>query len=100
MLTYVVLRLTQHRALKEETIERRVPHPKLGRGGKLAAIGIAAIGVVLVTASALDKQLGLPTFVCGVVTPAIVLLLSRQSPMPGAEATCPGACCRWSAGCS
>ena len=35
LLTYVVLRLTQHRALKEETIARRVPHPKLGRGGKL-----------------------------------------------------------------
>ncbi len=37
---------------------------------------------MLVTASALDKQLGLPTFICGVVTAAIVLLLSRQSPLP------------------
>jgi arsenical pump membrane protein len=82
LLTYVVLRLTQHRTLKEETIARSVPHPKLGRGGKLTAIGIVAIGVVLVTASALDKQLGLPTFVCGVATAAIVLLLSRQSPLP------------------
>ncbi|MCK1402544.1 arsenic transporter [Bradyrhizobium sp. 4] len=82
LLTYVVLRLTQHRALKEETIARSVPHPKLGRGGKLTAIGIVAIGIVLVTASALDKQLGLPTFVCGVATAAIVLLLSRQSPLP------------------
>src|SRR5262245_47864238 len=68
LITYVVLRLTQHRALKDETIERRVPHRKLSRGGKLTAIGIAAIGVVLVTASALDKQLGLPTFICGTVT--------------------------------
>jgi len=82
LLTYIVLRLTQHRALKEETIARRVPHPKLGRGGKLTAVGIVAIGVVLVTASALDKQLGLPTFICGGVTAAIVLLLSRQSPLP------------------
>ncbi|MEY9505818.1 hypothetical protein ABIE87_005376 [Bradyrhizobium diazoefficiens] len=29
LLTYVVLRLTQHRALKEETIARSVPHSKL-----------------------------------------------------------------------
>ena len=82
LLTYVVLRVTQHRALKEETIARSVPHPKLNRGGKLAALGIAMVGVVLITASALDKQLGLPTFVCGVVTAAAVLLLNRQSPLP------------------
>jgi arsenical pump membrane protein len=82
VLTYVVLRLTLHRVLKEETIERSVAHKKLSRGGKLTAIGIAAIGVVVVTASALDKQLGLPTFICGVVTTALVLLLSRQSPLP------------------
>ena len=44
VLTYVVLRITQHRALKQEVIERRVPHKVLSRGGKLTAIGIAAIG--------------------------------------------------------
>jgi arsenical pump membrane protein len=82
VVTYVVLRLTQRHALAEESIESRVPHPKLGRGGKLTAIGIAAIGVVLLTASALDVQLGLPTFICGLVTAAAVLALSRQSPWP------------------
>lgn len=81
-LTYVALRLALHRELKEEAIEKRVPHPKLGRGGRLTAYGIGAIGIVLIWASALDKQLGLPTFICGVVTAAIVLLLSRQSPLP------------------
>src|SRR5437773_11219413 len=35
VVTYAVLRLTQHRALKAENIERRVPHPKLSRGGRL-----------------------------------------------------------------
>ena len=82
VVTYVVLRLTQRHALAEESIESRVPHPKLGRGGKLTAIGIGAIGVVLLTASALDVQLGLPTFICGLVTAAAVLALSRQSPWP------------------
>lgn len=81
-LTYVALRLALHRELRDETIEKRVPRPKLGRGGRLTAYGIGAIGIVLIWASALDKQLGLPTFICGVVTAAIVLLLSRQSPLP------------------
>jgi arsenical pump membrane protein len=82
LLTFVVLRLTQHRALAAERIASSVPHRKLGHGGKLTAAGIVAIGIVLVTASALDTQLGLPTFVCGIVTATIVLLISRQSPLP------------------
>jgi len=82
VVTYVVLWLTQRRALKEESIEASVPKPALSRGGKLTAVGIAAIGVVLITASALDVQLGLPTFICGLVTAGCVLALSRQSPLP------------------
>src|ERR1700757_686489 len=82
VVTYVVLRFTQRRALREENIEARVPTPHLSHGGKLAAIGICAIGVVLLTASALDVQLGLPTFVCGLITAAAVLSLSRQSAWP------------------
>jgi arsenical pump membrane protein len=82
VVTYVVLWITQRGALARETIESRVPTPHLGRGGKLAAGGIGAIGVVLLTASALDVQLGLPTFICGAVTAAAVLALSRQSPWP------------------
>lgn len=80
--TYVVLRLTQHRALKAENIERRVKHARLSRGGRLTACGIATIGIVLIGASALDVRLGLPTFICGVATTVAVLLLSRQSPWP------------------
>ena len=82
VVTYVVLRLTQRRALTEENLESRVPHPTLGHGGKLAAIGIAAIGAALVVASALDVALGLPTFICGVVATVAVLVLNRQSPWP------------------
>ncbi|MGA7807069.1 SLC13 family permease, partial [Bradyrhizobium sp.] len=76
VVTYVVLRLTQRRALRAETIERGVERPRLGRGGKLTACGIGAMAVVLLAASALDLQLGLPTFICGLVTAAAVLLLS------------------------
>ena len=80
--TYVVLRLALRRALNEEQLERDVKRPVLSHEGKLTAYGIAAIGIVLITASALDVQLGLPTFLCGVITAALVLLLSHQSPWP------------------
>jgi arsenical pump membrane protein len=80
--TYFVLRVALRRALKEEHLERKVPRPVLSHGGKLTAWGIAAIGVVLISASALDVQLGLPTFLCGAVTASLVLMLSRQSPLP------------------
>jgi arsenical pump membrane protein len=82
VVTYVVLRLAQRRALNEEKIETDVAKPKLGREGKLTACGIAAICVVLLGASALDIQLGLPTFICGVATAVVVLIASRQSPWP------------------
>jgi arsenical pump membrane protein len=82
VVTYVVLRLTQRRALIEEKIEINVPKPRLSRQGKLTAIGIGVIGMVLLSASALDVPLGLPTFVCGAVTAIAVLLASRQSPWP------------------
>lgn len=82
VITYVVLRLTQHRALKAENIERRVPQPKLSQGGRLTAYGIAATAILLLGASALHVQLGLPTFVFGVLTAGVVLMLSRHSPWP------------------
>jgi len=82
VVTYIVLRLTQHRTLNEEKIEIQVPKPELSREGKFTAIGIGAIGIVLLFASALDVQLGLPTFICGAVTAAAVLPVSRQSPWP------------------
>jgi arsenical pump membrane protein len=83
IVTYVALRLTQRRALNEERIASRVlVPPVLGHGGKLTAIGIGAMAIVLIAASALDLQLGLPTFICGLVTAAAVLTLGRQSPWP------------------
>jgi arsenical pump membrane protein len=79
--TYVVLRLTQRRALdaKVATINGA---PALTLGGKLAAIGIALTVVVLLSASALDRPLGLPTFCAGASLTAIVLVIARQSPLP------------------
>jgi arsenical pump membrane protein len=80
--TYAVLRFALRKDLGEEHLERNVPRPKLSHEGRLTAIGIAAIGVVLIGASAMDVQLGLPTFLCGAITTTLVLILSRQSPLP------------------
>jgi arsenical pump membrane protein len=81
-MTYLALRLSQRAALRRERIAQAAPRPRLGRGGRLTAGGIAAVAIVLLACSALDVRLGLPTFICGAVTTAIVLALSRQSPWP------------------
>jgi arsenical pump membrane protein len=79
--TYVVLRLTQRRAL-EAKITAITGAPPLTFGGKLAAVGIAVTGVVLLSASAFGRPLGLPTFCAGASLTAIVLVVARQSPLP------------------
>jgi arsenical pump membrane protein len=78
--TYVVLRLTQRRALSEETLAEDVEPPKLPRSGKLAGAGIALTAVALLVSSGLGLQLGLPTAICGVVTAIAVLILKRSGP--------------------
>lgn len=82
VLTYAALRLTQRRALNDEAMRTDIEKPHLSREGRFAALGIIAIALVLLTASALDMQLGLPTFICGVLTATAVLIASRQSPWP------------------
>jgi arsenical pump membrane protein len=79
--TYAALRWTQRRSLQAKVVDN-VERPQLSFGGRLAAAGIALTAVVLLTASALDLQLGLPTFIAGTVVTALVLLIGRQSPLP------------------
>jgi arsenical pump membrane protein len=79
--TYLALRLTQRRALEGDVAAIGAIAP-LTRGGKLTAIGILTTAVVLLTASALDRDLGLPTFIAGVGVTVLVLAIGRQSPWP------------------
>jgi arsenical pump membrane protein len=71
--TYVVLRWTQRDALTQQ-IATDIAMPVLTLGGKTAAAGIAATAVGLIGASALDFQLGLPTFIAGAATAVIVAI--------------------------
>ena len=79
--TYVALRLAQRRELQGQVDD--APHSEpLSPGGWLVAGGIVATAGVLLVASTLGWQLGLPTFISGVVVTVLVLLLSRQAPWP------------------
>jgi arsenical pump membrane protein len=82
VVTFIVLRVTQRHALRAAQVARIERVTPMGASGWLAALGIIATGIVLVTASALGRDLGLPTFIAGVIVTAIVLVLGRQSPWP------------------
>ena len=77
--TFVLLRVTQRRALIE-AFAPDVPLPPLTRGARLAALGILLTAVALLWASAAGLELGLPTFVAGVMTALLALLLDRRPP--------------------
>ena len=78
-LTFVVLRWTQHLDL-EEPIAQDIQVPELSRGGQVSAGGIVLTALLLLVASSLDWQLGLPTFLAGVATALVILIVNRQSP--------------------
>jgi len=79
--TFIALRWSQAGALRGPVEDAGAAEP-LSRGGWLVAGGIVATAVVLVVASSLGMQLGLPTFIAGVLVTIAVLVLSRQSPLP------------------
>jgi arsenical pump membrane protein len=81
VVTYAVLRWTQHRNL-QGGIERDVDLPALKLGGVHRERGIVATGILLLIASSLDRQLGLPTFIAGIATAVTIFALKRAAPWP------------------
>jgi arsenical pump membrane protein len=77
--TFWLLRFTQRRSLRQE-IGQEPEMPPLGLGGKLAGLGIMGTGLVLMGASAAGFNLGLPTFLAGLATAALVLVRKRDLP--------------------
>lgn len=75
--TYATLRLTQNSVLRSQQVATDVEVVHLSRTGLVAGLGIVATGGVLIGASALGLDLGLPTFVAGGLTTAAVLLMKR-----------------------
>ena len=80
-LTFIALRFTQRTELSTAEVSGKVALPALALGGRIAAGGIAATALVLLTASALDWRLGLPTFLAGVGTGAAILAPQSHEPV-------------------
>ncbi|MFM0339333.1 arsenic transporter [Paraburkholderia fungorum] len=79
--TYALLRWTQREALAG-TCETNLEPLELSSSGRVALAGIAVTAVALLTVSAFDIPLGLPTAILGALTAVLVLILERKSPVP------------------
>lgn len=79
--TYILLKFTQRHDLLEPIQSEKI-RPKLYPGAKTALLGIATTSVVLLVCSAKGIQMGLPTFITGIFTSGIVIILSRKNPWP------------------
>ena len=77
--TFIVLRWSQRRLL-QAPIESDVERQPLSFSGKVAGVGIIVTGITLIGSSALGLELGLPTFIAGLLTVAVVLAIKRDGP--------------------
>jgi arsenical pump membrane protein len=79
--TYLVLRRIFRRNL-ELKLDANVEGVPLTAHGRWALGGIGIVAVVLLTASAFDVDLGLPTFVAAVVVSVTASVVARKNPLP------------------
>jgi arsenical pump membrane protein len=78
--TFIVLRWLFRKELRT-AIEGEVETKPLRREGTLVLVGLAAMVVVLLTASTLGKDLGLPTCLAALAITAIVSIMARSNPL-------------------
>ncbi|GAN55178.1 arsenic transporter [Tanticharoenia sakaeratensis] len=79
VMTYLVLRVTERKHLSQRCASQ-VDRTPLTRSGKAAFGGIVLTATLLMTFSALDRPLGLPTALAGIATALGVSALARRSP--------------------
>jgi arsenical pump membrane protein len=77
--TYLVLRFVFRKELTDGAQERGNAKP-LSVNGKIVLAGIASMVAVLLTASALDRDLGLPTCLAALAITAVVCIKARTLP--------------------
>lgn len=77
--TFAVLRLYYAKPLSGQVEIGSMPAP-MSPTGKMAAWGIVGVAVVLLIASSLNMQLGLPTLIASALVAATVFLFKKQSP--------------------
>ncbi|MGY3299726.1 arsenical pump membrane protein [Pseudomonas sp. TE6288] len=79
--TYLMLRLTMRKRIRQPLAVAIELRP-LSAGARLCALGLMFTGALLLTVSALDVPLGLPTFCAGMATVGLIHLRQRRSPAP------------------
>jgi arsenical pump membrane protein len=82
VVTYITLRFYFRRELASSLQPDNSDHATLPPSGKFVLFGLALVVIVLLIASALDKNLGLPTFIAAIVICAATLLHTRSNPVP------------------
>ena len=80
VVTFVVMRFLFREDLRK-SIDCEVEDAKLGGNGKLVLAGLALMIVVLLTASAFRKDLGLPTCLAALVITAVVSIKAKSNPI-------------------
>jgi arsenical pump membrane protein len=78
--TFIALRWVERRGLAGACAVA-ADAPPMTAGAWTAVAGLVLTAMVLLTVSALDVRLGLPTFVMGVLTAAIVWIRGRRGPL-------------------
>ncbi len=68
VVTFVLLWVSQRSSLTGR-VDDKSEHVDLTRNAVIVAFGLAATAIVLLSASALGRDLGLPTFICGASSP-------------------------------
>ena len=81
VVTFLVLRWLFRRQLRA-TIEQTPSDHRLTTNGRLVIAGLAATAIVLLIASALDWDLGLPTCLTALAVTAMISLRARFNPLP------------------
>jgi arsenical pump membrane protein len=80
IVTFIVMRLLFRNELRK-TIESEVEDSKLCGNGKLVLAGLALMIAVLLTASAMKRDLGLPTCLAALVMTAVISIKARSNPI-------------------
>ena len=80
VVTFAVLRILFRDELRDQ-IECEVEDAKLSGNGKLVLAGLALMIAVLLTASAMKKDLGLPTCLAALLITAVVSTKARSNPL-------------------
>ncbi|RWX81087.1 arsenic transporter [Neorhizobium lilium] len=81
IVTFLALYWSQRLVISADSVASNVQAAPLSSSAKLAGVALCGTAILLLGASALHLDLGLPTFLAGCLATAAVLLITRRSPV-------------------